>query len=145
MLEEGTMYTILYQRWVDNESWPVMKAELGKNMDSFLVSQVLLPVFVRNRIKGNCESQGTGLHSRELVYELMEEDIDAVAGLLGDRDYFFGEEMASIDCTIYAFIVNLLTPFPGVHNVPDMVKKHQNLVAYHNRITAALYPEFVDK
>lgn len=52
--------------------------------------------------------QGLGRHTREELIAFGRDDIDAIAGQLGEQPFMLGERPRSVDATVYAAMANLL-------------------------------------
>jgi glutathione S-transferase len=135
MLEEHLYFAVLYDRWVDDAGWSVVR-------DTFLGQ--LPPVAqdaVRRHVRDRIEAQGMGVHAPEEIRALGVADIEALAAILGERDYLLGERPTSADCTAFAFVHNLLCPhFDGPLRRATL--GHANLVAYEWRMRERLFPDF---
>jgi glutathione S-transferase len=138
MLEEATYFNLMWFRWVDEEGWADMSAEYFADF-SWIVRSIAVPYVVRRSVVNALHAQGTGRHDRTTVARALERDIDALAAILGERPYIFGDEMSDADCTVFAFVAAFLTPTRGV--MQAAILKHNNLVAYYDRIVRKLYPE----
>src|SRR6185436_3543571 len=136
MLEEHLYFVVLYQRWKLDEGWahyvPVMTELLGK-----AGVPGLLRGFMLGRIRAKTitalQGQGHGRHAPEEIDRMGRAIVAAVGDYVGDGPFFFGAKPASIDATIYAFLVSLVdAPFAGA--AKDEVNARPNLVAYVERM-----------
>lgn len=135
-LEESTYWALGYMRWVDPEGWETIREPFKKTIPGPL--RHVAPYVIRFLRKRALHAQGTGRHSTETVVKMAGEDYDAVAGVLGDSPFLFGEKPSSYDCTAFAFTVALLA-FP----VESALKRHvhglTNLTAYVERLRQAYF------
>ncbi len=136
MLEERTYWVAVYERWIDERNWPVVRAALFGGLPPPLRS--LVPFIARRKVRDYLHGQGLGRHTRDEVYALGAADIRAVAEALGDKAYFMGSAPTGVDATIYAFVAALLVP-PFESPVKDEIRRHANLVAYAERMRARYY------
>ena len=67
------------------------------------------------------------------IRELAITDIDAAAAWPGRKPYFMGDAPTRADCTVHAFVCNLLGG-PFVTPLRDAARDHANLVAYNDRM-----------
>jgi len=84
--------------------------------------------------------QGLSRHSREDLVTFAKEDIDAIAQHLGNKTWFMGERISSIDASVAGALVNNLdctleTP------ITETIRAYPNLVAYCARFRGELYGE----
>ncbi len=126
-IEEGYYFIGLYNRWLTDEGFPAVRDEFKKFVPGFV-----LPL-VRRDFKKKLHGQGTGRHSPDEVTAFGVADFAAVAELLGDRPFFFGEAPRVVDCVLYAFLEATLG-FPVDSKLKAHIARHANLVAYRQRI-----------
>lgn len=105
--EEGLYFVALWSRWVEDEGWKVSRTFFDSIPAA--VRWAIVPL-VRRQVVAQANAQGTGRHSREEIYEIGKRDLRAFATLLGDSEYVLGARVRTIDCTVYAFLANLLVP-----------------------------------
>ena len=65
-------------------------------------------------------------------------DIDALASLIGDKDFLMGDKPCAADATVFAFVASFLTPWFDTPLLAAAVR-HANLAAYRDRITALYF------
>lgn len=136
--EESLYFPLVYSRWIPEESWKSVRAQLGPMIPVLLRS--FLPEVIRKGVRKQLYLQGTARHSPDEVYALGGADLDAIALTLGDHPFFGGEKPRSIDAIAYAFLGNVL--FEGFPKTPlaERARAKANLVAYAERMKARLYP-----
>lgn len=94
----------------------------------------------RERLLLEFYQSGRGRHSYAEAEQIGCREVEAVAGYLADKDYFFGATPTSTDAAIYGFFSNLVyTPFPS--GVADCVNALPNIRAYMERISERYYPD----
>ena len=127
MLEERTYFVMLFDRWVDERNWPLVR-------DAYLGA---LPTAIQDQIREDCRAriarQGLGAHTPEEMRALAIADVDAVAGWLGEQPFLMGAGPTKADATVHAFVCNLLAE-PFATPLKDATKRHANLVAYNQRM-----------
>ncbi len=137
MLEDHTMFAIVYSRWVEPENLKVL-------LNNFL-GEVPPPIstFLGWRFKKGVikmlHNQGLGRHDREEIYKKAESDIRALSEVLGDHDWFGIDYVSKLDLVAHAFISNLLLeemPSPMM----DVVKSLPNLMDFNERARNAIFP-----
>jgi len=131
MIEENLYFVILYSRWID----PVGKKFINDAFKQFfprLLAPLILAIIRRN-LKKQAYEQGMGRHTREEIYSIGKQDIYAIATLLGNNRYFFGDKPTSIDATIHAFLsVIIYTPIDNP--LREAVCNNQRLMEYVARM-----------
>lgn len=138
MLEEGTYWVGVYNRWARDEGY----AEVYKVFSSFIpvmIAPLALPL-IRRRVTTQLQNQGTGRHSREEIEAIGRADYQAVSDILGDNLYLLGEAPSSVDATVYAFLVGV-TGFPVRTSVTELIESKPNLTAYRARMRARFWSE----
>jgi glutathione S-transferase len=60
-------------------------------------------------------------------------DFDALAEVLGDKPFLFGDAPRVIDATVFAF-VEMFLGFPLDTPIKQAAERHPNLAAYRKRI-----------
>ena len=133
MLEERTYFALLHERWIEERNWPFVR-------DGYLGD---LPAPVQNAVREGSRArivaQGLGAHTPEEIQGLAIADIDAMAAWLGHKPYFMGDAPTRADCTVHAFVCNLLGG-PFVTPLRDAARAHANLVAYNERMLERYWP-----
>jgi glutathione S-transferase len=126
-IEEGFYFNLVYLRWELDDGFGAVREEFKKLLPGFVVS------LIRRHMRKKLDGQGTGRHTRDEVMAIGAADLDAIAELLGDGPFFFGEAPRVIDCTLYAFVDSILG-FPIDSPIKARLASHANLVAYRARI-----------
>ena len=91
---------------------------------------------VQRRIHGTI-----GRHSDLETVALGVRSLGAVAALLGDKPFLFGDRPCGADATVFALLAAVLTPwFDG--ELKRRAEGFGTLVAYVDRLMARFYPEF---
>ncbi|UJR78336.1 Glutathione S-transferase [Sandaracinus amylolyticus] len=138
MLEEGTYFTTLYLRWIDDEGFRVLRPAFGAIFPAAL--RPLLFPMIRNQIRKSLRGQGTGRHTKDEIVAFAKRDIDALSGILGESEYLLGDRPSSYDATVYAFCEGMLG-FPHPSGVLEHARTKTNLVAYRARVRARWFAD----
>lgn len=138
MLEEGTYFVSMYQRWHDDRGYEVLYPAFSALLPAAL--RVLVMPLIRGRARSTLRLQGTGRHSAEEVYAIGRRDLDALSTLLADQPYLLGDRPSSYDATVYAFAEGILS-FPYDSPMRAHARGKANLVAYRARMRARWFPE----
>lgn len=134
LIEHHFYFINAYFRWTDHpegvrdsyfEDVPKLMRGLVFNM-------------VRKNLMKTMHLQGISRHSRREIEAFGKEDVDALANHLGDKPYFMGDRFSSVDASLFGALEGLI-PCTLETPVGEMVKQHDNLVAYHARLTQELF------
>ncbi|EQC48548.1 glutathione S-transferase, C-terminal domain protein [Bacteriovorax sp. BSW11_IV] len=136
MVEDHMGMGLLYFRWQVEENWsnvaPIFFAQIPAPLRKIMAG------LSRRSVVSTLYANGMGRHSHDEVLDFLEDDFKALSTLLGDKKYFFGDQISSLDATVFGFITNCLQ----VSMTPELFKlasKYQNLVAFEKRIKKLLF------
>ena len=106
LIEEHLYFAVVYSRWLDEEGWPLFAdAVFGRLRQPFRrVGEFWYREYVRKML----HLQGLGRHSRDEIYALARADLEAMAELLGDKPFFMGDRITTIDASAYGCLANIL-------------------------------------
>ena len=136
-IEEGLYFHVVYMRWGDDAGFAVAESEILRPAIPALLRPLVIPA-IRRSIKGQLFAQGTGRHAADDIYRVGGEDFEALATLLGDKTFFFGDTPRTIDATLYAFL-GLVLGSPPDNPLKASLREKKNLVAYCDRMKAKYY------
>ena len=136
LVEEQTYWSgVIQPRWRYPEGYEVYipyivgdaPREPGSALHTFLWS-------FRDRILEGFNGQGMGRRPDDEVLAFLKTDVDALSDFLGDRPYFMGDKLRSVDATIYSTIRHVADQpwedFAG----RDYIRGKANLMAYAERL-----------
>ena len=120
----GSSCTIIADMYRQSNRIP--SAKIAGIMMSGIISDTL-------KLKG---PTSTPLDEDMLVWlaGIANEDIDALATLLGQQSFYLGEQPASVDATVYAFLWQIINA-PYASALKDAALNQPNLVAYTQRVS----------
>ncbi|QNO27217.1 glutathione S-transferase family protein [Sphingopyxis sp. OPL5] len=137
LLDEHFYWSAVIQpRWREQANWETYVPIIcgGNQPDASLRNE--LETF-RRMVLGEFDGQGMGRLNAEQVYARARQDVDALAGQLGDQPYFMGDKPRSIDANVLSLLKHTLeTPF--IFDTKDYVASKPNLVAYVERLRARI-------
>merc|ERR1740123_95367 len=103
MIEDGLLQVMGYRRWFDKKNlaiyWPML---IGKMLNPLMASILLQTL--KGQIDKNLWNLGIARFTEQQVYQKGEDLIETVVQAIGDKKYFFGETLSSLDITIYSMI-----------------------------------------
>jgi len=138
MCEEHFHWALVYSRWIDTPMPRLM--ELLRFNIPFPISTIV-GWRLKSVIGGYLHGQGMGRHSRDEIYELAARDIRAIATLLGNKKYMMGNELTSVDATVFAYMSQSVWD-PVKSPMMEEATKHENIVGYVERVKAKIFPDW---
>jgi glutathione S-transferase len=138
MLEEQIYWIMVDERWMDDANFARGPAHFFKSVPAPL--RPLVCAMVRREVRRNLHGHGLGRHSQAEKLVLAERALDAIVGVLGERDYLGGYNPVGGDAALGAFMIAGLaplfdSPFRG------LVEARPSLVAYATRMRKRFFPE----
>jgi glutathione S-transferase len=138
MCEEHLYWVIVHMRWMDEANFERGPARFFESVPA--VARPLAKWFIRRKIAKNIWAQGMGRHTADEVEALGVRDIDALATLIGDKPYLFGDTPCGADATVFGFVASILAPM-AESAIRDAALAKPNLVAYRDRMMQKYFPE----
>jgi glutathione S-transferase len=131
MCEDHLYFAAVYFRWMKDENFKKGPATFFKSAPALI--RPIIRTVVRNNVRKTLHAQGLGRHTEAEIAELASRDIDALALILGDANWFGGASPCAADACVGAFI---LTSLCEHFDTPLLAKtrSHGNLVSYANRV-----------
>ncbi len=137
-IEESLYWPVVYSRWIEDVGYETVKEAAFSRM-KFPLRQIV-PVMARRGLRKELYEQGTGRHSRDEIYAIGCRDVVALSELLGDQQFFLGDEPTSIDATGYGFFANLLWVNIDLP-IRQQAQKLPNLEAYCRRVKVRYFSD----
>jgi glutathione S-transferase len=132
LVEEHLYWSgIIEPRWRLDEGWEVYMGIIVGGEVTDAVRESL--AWFRQRILDGFKGQGMGRRTSEAVQDLFRADIDALSDYLGDKTYFTGDRLRSLDASVYSMVKHIANqphPWPGT----GYVQTKPNLMAYLERM-----------
>ncbi|MEP3051096.1 MAG: glutathione S-transferase family protein [Erythrobacter sp.] len=138
LIEENLYWALVYDRWCRSENWAVLKNTVLGDIPA-PVRMVVAPI-ARRSVKKQLLGHGMGLHSEAEIAGIANRDIDALAAILADQNYIFGDRPCMADAAIYSLLANIyFVEFASP--MKAMITAHPNLVSMLERFKADIFPE----
>lgn len=137
LCDEHLYWVALYSRWVDPNYWPILKANMFGKLPLF--KRTMLELIYRRVLKNQIYQQGMGRHTPNEIYEFGIKDLKAIESLIKDKDYFFGDQITSIDATCFGFLANII--YPPMATPMQEFALNSAIKPYCDRIFQRYYPE----
>ena len=137
MLEDNLYWAIVHARWMNDVNFAKGPANFFKSIPAPV--RPVITGMIRRKIRGNLHAHGLGRHSLNEIGELANRATDSLAAVIGDKPYLMGANKCGADATAFAFGAAVLCP---LFDTPIQMHaaKHQNLVAYCERLRKEFYP-----
>lgn len=104
-LEEHAYWCVVYFRWADDRFWPATRKAFFGGLRA--PHAWFVPTLARQGMLKQVRAAGIGRHTPDEITALGMRDIEAIATVLGDKPFLFGEP-SSIDATAYGMLANVL-------------------------------------
>ncbi len=138
MCEEHLYFALVYERWMKDGNFASGPAHFFKSIPGPV--RPLVMKMIRRKVRKALHHQGIGRHSEAEIAELACRDIDAVAAVLGDKDWIGGTTPCGADATVGAFVIGTQCPVFD-SDVQRAAMRHANLAAYGKRVIERFYPD----
>ncbi len=139
MCEEHLYWLVVRGRWLDDANFERGPARIFHAVPA--PARPFVKWLIRRKIGKSLRLQGMGRHSSEEAARLGEKDIEALATLLGDKPYLFGETPCGADASVFAFVSATLSP-SWESPIREAAENAPNLVAYRDRLMKRFFPDF---
>ncbi len=136
MCEEHLYFAAVYFRWMVDENFNKGPATFFNKVPALV--RPLIRAFMRNKTRNMLHAQGLGRHTEAEIAQLACRDIDALAQVLGEDDWFGGASPCAADASAGAFV---LAGMCEHFDTPLLArsKSHKNLVAYARRVQSRFF------
>ncbi len=126
----------IHSRWACDDTWPTIREAFFGGMPFPL--KKIVPFMVQRDMKRSLMAQGTGRHSDAEIQAFVRRTMTSLSVVLGDKDYFLGERMSTLDISAFAFLAqNILVDLDNPH--VRIAREFANLVAYAERFHQQYY------
>jgi glutathione S-transferase len=141
MLEDQLYWALVHDRWMDDKNFNNGPRNFFKRIPPPLRQLAIL--LIQRKIRGVLQGQGFGRHSRAEVAELTGRVVDSLAAILGDKPFLMGSKPCGADAAVAGMLIAILCP---VFESPTRaaIERHQNLVAYRDRMLAQYFADGSD-
>jgi glutathione S-transferase len=131
MIEEGTYWVAVFERWMDPKVWvtykPVVLGAIPAPMRN------AAGVVLRRDYKRRLYGQGVSRYSPAEIKRIGERDVGAVATLLAEKSYLFGDKPSSVDAVVFGLLGNVYYA-PLETEMKRTISSYPNLTAYLDRL-----------
>ncbi|MEP0707735.1 glutathione S-transferase family protein [Parvibaculum sp.] len=131
MLDERLYWVIVHNRWIEEANWPTVKALFFGGLPFPL--SAIVPRMARKSVRAALTAHGIGRHAAEEIYGFGKQDLAAMAAMLGDKPFFFGDKPTLADVSVFATLVNITGP-EMESPLKDAALGHDNLLRHTERM-----------
>ena len=136
LIEQHFYFVLAYLRWWNDEDFSSYRVCIENFARKLSVPGFAIPLATwkaRRDIRNQLWQQGIARHSKAEVEEIGIKCLQAVENYIGAKKYVFGENQASIDASVYAFVTGV-GQAPMNNSVKEFIQKSATLSAYCARI-----------
>jgi glutathione S-transferase len=135
-LDENLYWCLVYSRWVNEDTWGLVKKEFFSSMP-FPVRFAVVPL-VRKGVISALHKQGLGRHTEKEINSIADKTFQSLSDVLGNKTYFFGDSPCTFDATAFGFLAQFISVSLD-NEMNNLARKYSNLVDYCNNMTAKYY------
>jgi glutathione S-transferase len=137
LVEQNLYWAMVNDRWNTPENWTLLKSSVLGAIPAPL--RVILAPLARMGVRKQLKGHGIGSHNRAEIAEIGKRDIDALADMLGNQNWYFGHEPTEADAVVFSLLANIhYVDFASP--LKQFIMANDNLVAFLDRFKARFYP-----
>lgn len=133
--EDHLYWMVLYVRWRDDAIWYGTYRDVIGAMLPAPIRWFLLP-YLRRGVVSNLRAHGLGRHDPSILAKKCDDDLSSLEAVMSGR-FLLGDRPTSYDCAVYAQIEQLRRT-PGDHPMLEVVRSHDRILAYCDRVHEAI-------
>lgn len=117
LCEKSIVDIVVYFRWCDKNNWPKFKEIIFKGAPWPI--KMTVANIMSASIKRTLYKQGIGRFTDDEKLILLRDNLKSISDFLGNKTYFFGDSISSIDTILYAVLIqvkprNVVSQFEGI-------------------------------
>ncbi len=137
MCEEHLYWGIVYDRWMIEENFNKGPREFFDPAPAIL--RPLIIKNVRKKVKQNLHGAGMGRHTHQEIITMCKKDIDAIATILGNKNFLLGDEPCGFDASVQPMIWGAECPL-FKSEIGEYIRAFPKLMAYIKRVKELYFP-----
>ena len=138
LCEKSLIDIVAHFRWSDPQNWPKFRDVVFKG------APWLIKVTVANAMSKSLTKtlykHGIGRFSDDEKLVILNDNLSAISNYLGDKKYFFGDQISTIDITLFSFLVQV-RPRGIVRQLEGVLDKYPNLLRFIANFEKNYWPE----
>jgi glutathione S-transferase len=137
MVEQNLYWAMVNDRWNTPANWALLKSTVLGAIPAPL--RMILAPIARRGVRSQLKGHGIGGHTREEIADIGKRDIDALAGILGNQSWYFGDEPTETDVVVFSVLANIYD-VDFISPLKPVIARHANLLAFIGRFRERFYP-----
>ena len=138
MAEDHLYWAMVDFRWNDDTNFNLGPRNLFRKLPPVL--RTLVANKVRSDIVKSLYGHGIGRHSKAEITALADHDFQALATMLGEKPFMFGDTPTNLDALVFGIMAaSLCTRFVG--SFRETAEQYSTLKAHCARMAELYYPE----
>ncbi|MCX7630720.1 MAG: glutathione S-transferase family protein [Geminicoccaceae bacterium] len=138
LLEDHLYFAILWARWFDPDAEARYDREVVAPFHPLL--RPIARSLLRLRVGRLLDLHGLGRMHADAILALARDDLDALSRYLGDKPFFMGEQLTTLDAIVYGFLANVYY-LPIGARLKKLAYDFPNLVSFCETMEAGVYGE----
>lgn len=137
MVEEHLYFALVCDRWLNDDNWAHVRARFFNKIPALIRGFVTKQI--RKQARAQVMAQGMARHSVAEQLARADKDLIAIADILGDKPYLFGDAPTAADASVVPMLKSIAgSPTPT--GLSERVNNDPVLKPYMDRGCAALFP-----
>lgn len=139
LCDEQLYWVVVYDRWVPDHNFENGPKNFFKPVPAPI--RPVVTAMVRRATKKSLKGHGIGRLEADKIHDLGRMGVDAVADILGDRQYMLGDTVSLADASVYAMLHPMRS---DMFETPmaAYIKGKKPLADYLDRMTGEWFPDF---
>lgn len=138
LCEKSLVDIVVHFRWVDPDNWPKFRDIIFRGAPWFI--KLTIANSMAKNIKQTLYKHGMGRFTDQEKIKILNDNLLAISNYLSDKKFFFGDEISTIDITLFSFLVQV-APRGVVKQFEGVLEQYPNLIRYIERIEKAYWPK----
>ncbi len=138
LCEKSLVDIVVHFRWVDQDNWPKFREVIFRGAP-WLVKATVANIMAKS-IKRTLHKHGMGRFTDAEKLKILDDNLMAISDYLGNKKFFFGDQVSTIDVTLYSFLVQV-DPRGVVRQFEGVLGKYPNLEKYVAHFAKTYWPE----
>ncbi len=131
LCEKNIVDITMYFRWCHKQNWPKFREIIFRGAPWLIKASIANGM--AKSIQKTLYKSGIGRFTEEEMLILLKQYVKAISDFLADKEFFFGNQVSSIDCIIFASLLQV-DQSEIVPQFQNFIDAHPNLRAYLKRM-----------
>lgn len=141
MVEEHLHQIVEWELFIHEHGWRHMSAHMDQVLPRLMGP--MIKRVMRGHFRKQLHARGVARHSPEVIGKMARRDLEALAELIGDGPYLFGEKPTVADATVFGQLA-ILRSVPAEAPAMTFVREHPVLRSYCDRILEQYFADEAD-